>query len=80
MTSLKELSILAGVDVSTVSRALNDSPRVKSQTKEIIKKLALQHNYIPNDIARGLVNKKTYTVGIIFLNSEIRFMRKLLRE
>jgi DNA-binding LacI/PurR family transcriptional regulator len=65
MTSLKKLAELAGVDVSTVSRALNDSPRVKLETKELIKSLALEHNYVPDDIARGLVGKRTFNIGVI---------------
>jgi Transcriptional regulators len=72
MTSLKELANLAGVDVSTVSRALNDSPRVKPKTKELIKQLAKQYNYIPDDLARGLIGKQTFTIGVIvpeFLNT-----------
>jgi len=72
MVSLKELAKLAGVNVSTVSRALNDSPKVKPATKELIKKLANQYNYVPDDLARGLVSKKTFTIGVIipeFLNT-----------
>jgi DNA-binding LacI/PurR family transcriptional regulator len=72
MISLKEIAKVAGVDVSTVSRALSDSPRVRLETKEKIKKLAEEYNYIPDDIARGLVGKKTLTVGIIipeFINT-----------
>lgn len=65
MISLKELAKIAGVDVSTISRALNDSPRVKPETKDRIRKLANQYNYIPDEVARGLVGKRTNTVGII---------------
>ena len=72
MTSLKELAKLAGVDISTVSRALRDSPRVKPQTKELIKRLAEKYDYVPDDLARGLVGKRTYTIGVIvpeFINT-----------
>ncbi len=43
MISIKEIAKIAGVDVSTVSSALNDSPRVKPETKEKIKQLAFEH-------------------------------------
>jgi DNA-binding LacI/PurR family transcriptional regulator len=72
MVSMKELAKLANVDISTVSRAISDSPRVKLETKELIKKLAKEYGYIPDDLARGLVGKQTYTVGIIipeFINT-----------
>lgn len=65
MSSLKEIARLARVDISTVSRALNDSPRVKKSTKDLIKRLAAEHNYVPDEIARGLVSRKTNTIGII---------------
>lgn len=65
MSSLREIARLAGVDISTVSRALNDSPRVKKSTKDLIKRLAAEHNYVPDQIARGLVSRRTYTVGIV---------------
>jgi len=72
MVNLKEIAKIAGVDVSTVSRALNDSDRVKPETKELIKRIAKQYNYVPDDIARGLVGKKTYSIGVIipeFINT-----------
>lgn len=72
MINLKEIAKIAGVDVSTVSRALNDSDRVKPETKELIRNIAKQYNYVPDDIARGLVGKKTYSIGVIipeFINT-----------
>lgn len=65
MINLKQLAELAGVDVSTVSRALNDSERVKPQTKAYIKSLAEKHHYVPNDMARSLVGKKNDTIGVL---------------
>lgn len=44
-TTLEDLAKLAGVSVSTASRALNDSPAINRQTKQLIWKLALEHNY-----------------------------------
>lgn len=44
-TTLEDLAKLAGVSISTASRALNDSPAVNRQTKQIIWKLAREHNY-----------------------------------
>lgn len=44
-TTLEDLAKLAGVSISTASRALNDSPAVNRQTKQVIWKLAREHNY-----------------------------------
>jgi len=44
-TRLEDLARLAGVSITTVSRALNDSPAVNQQTKQLIWKLAREHDY-----------------------------------
>jgi DNA-binding LacI/PurR family transcriptional regulator len=44
-TTLEVLAKLAGVSVSTASRALNDSPAINRQTKQTIWRLAREHNY-----------------------------------
>ncbi|PTQ07417.1 LacI family transcriptional regulator [Sphingomonas oleivorans] len=44
-TRLEDLAALAGVSISTVSRALNDSPAVNLRTKQAIWKLAREHDY-----------------------------------
>lgn len=57
----RELNISA----STVSRALNDNPRISKATKEKIKAKALEMGYQPNIIASNLRNQKTNTIGIV---------------
>jgi len=44
-TTLEDLASLAGVSISTASRALNDSPAVNIRTKQQIWKLARELNY-----------------------------------
>ena len=63
--NLKAIAQKAGVDVSTVSRALNGSPRVKPDTRERIKELAEEMGYFPNALARGLVTSKSKTIGVV---------------
>ncbi len=57
----KELNISA----STVSRALNDNPRISKATKDKIKALADKLGYQPNTIASNLRTQKTNTIGIV---------------
>ncbi len=45
VTRLEDLARMAGVSVSTASRALNDSPAVNMRTKQAIWKLAREHDY-----------------------------------
>ncbi len=53
------------ISASTVSRALNDNPRISLKTKEKIKAVALAIGYRPNTLASNLRNKKSNTIGIV---------------
>jgi DNA-binding LacI/PurR family transcriptional regulator len=44
-TRLEDIAALAGVSISTASRALNDSPAVNARTKQLIWKLAREQDY-----------------------------------
>jgi len=63
--TLKEIASIAKVDISTVSRAINDSPLITRETKATVLAIAERMNYFPNSLARGLVNQKSETLGII---------------
>lgn len=63
--TLKEISKKLNVSISTVSKALSNSPEISDKTKEVIKAFAKQHNYKPNNIALSLKNQKTKNIGII---------------
>ena len=42
-TRLEDIARLAGVSISTASRALNDHPAINARTKQLIWKLAREH-------------------------------------
>lgn len=65
MCTLKDVAARCGMDLSTVSRALRDDPRVKSETVEKIKKIASSMGYKPNLAARSLAAGRTGTVWFI---------------
>lgn len=66
----KEIAEKAGVSVSVVSRALNNSGYVEKTKKESIIKIAEELGYRPNPIAVSLMTQKTRQ--IIFYCREIR--------
>jgi DNA-binding LacI/PurR family transcriptional regulator len=62
--SIKDIAKEAGVSPSTVSRALNDHPRISVETKAHIRKLAKQMGYVPSTLARSLVARRSATIGV----------------
>jgi len=62
--SIKDIAKYAGVSPSTVSRALNNHPRISEETKTAIKEIAKNMGYVPSAIARSLVAKQTATIGV----------------
>lgn len=63
--TLKNISEICKVDISTVSRALRDDLRVKAETREFIRAKAAELGYTPNLAARNLVSGKTLNLWMI---------------
>ncbi len=78
MTTLKELSKLLNVSVSTVSKALNDSPDIGPATKQRVREVAELYNYKPNKMALGLKINQTKTIGVIIPDILNQFFAKVL--
>lgn len=55
----KDIAEMAGVSVSVVSRALNNSGYVAAEKKAKILRLAEEHNYIPHPVAMSLQQLRT---------------------
>lgn len=64
--TIKDIAKQVGVSYSTVSKALNDSPLVKPDTKEKIIKTAKEMGYEPNYAAQRLVSKQSNVIGLIW--------------
>ncbi|MGO4817571.1 LacI family DNA-binding transcriptional regulator [Flavobacterium sp. W22_SRS_FP1] len=75
--TLKQIAKELNVSVSTVSKALNDSPEISDQTKIRIKEYAKLKNYKPNVIGLNLKNRKTKTIGVIIPNILNSFFAKV---
>ena len=63
--SIKDIAKLARVSHSTVSRALQNSPLVNAETAEKIRQIAREFGYRASAVARGLVTKRTQTIGLV---------------
>lgn len=60
--TIRDIAKMAKVSRSTVSLALNDSPRMNDGTKKKILKLIERVGYRPNQAARNLVSKESGTI------------------
>ena len=63
--TIHDLARELNISASTVSRALNDSPRISQTMRDKIKNLAIEKGYRHNSVASNLRTKKTNTIGII---------------
>lgn len=75
--TLKEIAKELGVSVSTVSKALNDSPEISEPTKIRVQEYAKLKNYKPNVIGLNLKNRSTKTIGVILPNILNQFFAKV---
>jgi len=75
--TLKQIAKELNVSVSTVSKALNDSPEISEPTKIKVQEYAKLKNYKPNIIGLNLKNRKTKTIGVIIPNILNPFFAKV---
>jgi len=78
VVSIKDIAKRAGVAISTVSYALNDSPKVTEETRKRILAVAEELNYVPNAAARTLKKRKTKIIGAFLTTYEGAFYGELL--
>jgi Transcriptional regulators len=69
MIKVKDVASKCGVSTATVSKALHNSKELRPETISFICKTAKEMGYIPNASARSLKLKKTYSIGILFVDA-----------
>ena len=63
--NIRDVARLAGVSYQTVSRVLNDSPNIRSATKDRVLAAIDELGYRPNQAARALVTSRSRTIGVL---------------
>ncbi|MGE7218205.1 LacI family DNA-binding transcriptional regulator [Priestia koreensis] len=76
--TIKDVARQANVSVATVSRVLNNLPGYSEDTKKKVLGIINDLGYQPNAIARGLINKKTKTIGVLLPNVSNLFAADVL--
>lgn len=78
-TTIHDIAGKLNVTASTVSRALNDNPRISAATKKKVLKVAKQLNYQPNHIASALRSGKSRLIGVIVPTANRNFFSSVIR-
>lgn len=63
--TIKDIAKQLVVSVSTVSRALNDDPNIRKETRDLIIETAQRMGYRRNPVAMNLKNGYTKTIGVL---------------
>ncbi|WP_324716592.1 LacI family DNA-binding transcriptional regulator [Carboxydochorda subterranea] len=63
--TLRDIAREAGVSINTASRALTGKPDVSDKTRRLVQAVADRLDYRPNQLARGLRQRKTATIGVV---------------
>jgi len=77
--TIKFIAEKAGMSFSTVAKALHDDPAINEKTRDRIKQIALQYNYRPNILAKGLRNRKTKIIGMILNDLQSPFYSEIYK-
>ncbi|KIL40676.1 catabolite control protein A [Gordoniibacillus kamchatkensis] len=64
-STIRDVAVMAGVSISTVSRVMNAPNSVVKHKREKVLEAIKALQYKPNGLARGLIYKKTNTLGVI---------------
>ncbi len=79
VATIHDVALEAGVGIGTVSRVINNSPRVKHATRERVLAAIDKLHYKPDPIARSMVSKRTNSLGVIVPFFTQPFFTEVLR-
>jgi LacI family transcriptional regulator len=77
--TINDVARLSGVSKRTISRVINNSPKVGEATRERIQKIIDELNYSPNPQARGLAARRSYLLGMIYDNPDALYINDVQR-
>ena len=64
--TINDVARLASISKRTVSRVLNGSAKVNETTRKEIERIIKELNYKPSPQARGLANRRSYMIGLLY--------------
>jgi LacI family transcriptional regulator len=80
MSNILDVALKAKVSIATVSRVVNNSPhKVNPDTRKKVLKAIRDLDYRPNALAKGLLMKKTMTIGVIIPDISNPYYAEIVR-
>ncbi|MFY0654628.1 MAG: LacI family DNA-binding transcriptional regulator [Cyclobacteriaceae bacterium] len=77
--TIVDIANALNTSAATVSRALNDNPRISDKTKKLVNDTAKSLGYEPNPVAAALRNGKSNTIGVIVPYIDRSFFSSVIR-
>lgn len=71
--TIYDVAKAARVSAATASKALNNAGRMSQETRDRIKRIAVELGFRPNALARSLTRKRSFTVGLLTNDTYGRF-------
>lgn len=68
--TIKDVAQAAGVSTQTVSRVMNKFSYVSEETRQRVKEVVEELGYNPSTLARSLIQKRSYTLGVVTFGLE----------
>lgn len=75
--TINDVAKYAGVSKKTISRVLNNEPKVSSDTKNKVKKAFKTLGYRPNPQARGLAFNQSFLIGLLYDNPNKNYVSEI---
>ncbi|MCM4158181.1 LacI family DNA-binding transcriptional regulator [Gramella sp. AN32] len=77
--TIYDISKKLNISAATVSRALNNNPKISEKTRALVAKTATEMNYKQNRLAQALKNGRTNNVGVIVPYINRSFFSSVIR-
>lgn len=78
-STIQDIARALEITPSTVSRALNDHPRISQKTKQAVAEMARKLNYRQNHLAAALRSGRSQTLGVIVPRANRSFFSAVVR-
>lgn len=78
-TTIKDIARKLGISHTTVSRSINNDPRISEKTREAVLRAVKEMNYMPNLAARGLAGGRSNTIAVVTFSYFLEFPSLLMR-